>query len=214
MGCCGGKGCDEFFNEKVARRDAEQYRRKGLTGPGRRIVDFLRGRGIEGATVLEIGAGTGSLSLELLKAGGAHATGVELSPSYERHALELAREAGLEERVERRVLDFAEAPQGVAPADAVVLNRVVCCYPDYERLVGAAASRTERYLLLTFPKDVWWTRLGARAGNFVERLRRQSFRVFIHPPAAVLGVAEAHGLRRVAAHTGILWHFAALERVY
>jgi 2-polyprenyl-3-methyl-5-hydroxy-6-metoxy-1,4-benzoquinol methylase len=213
MSCCGAKGCDEFFNDKVARRDAGRYRKKGLTGPARRIVDHLRGRGIAGTTVLEVGAGVGSLSLELVKAGAASAAEIELSPAYEPYALELARDAGLEDRIERRTLDFAEAADEVAPAGVVVLNKVVCCYPDYERLVGAAAERAGQSLVLTFPRDAWWTRFGVAAANFVERLRRQSFRAYVHPPEAVLAVAEARGLRRIAEHTGLIWRFAALERV-
>jgi magnesium-protoporphyrin O-methyltransferase len=212
MSCCTAKGCNEFFNEKVARRDASRYRKKGLTGPARRIVDHLRGRGVAGTTVLEIGPGVGSLSLELVKAGAARATGIELSPAYEPYALELARDAGVEDRIERRTLDFAEAAGEVAPAGVVVLNKVVCCYPDYERLVGSAAERAVRTLVLTLPRDAWWTRLGVAAGNLVERLRRQSFRAYVHPPEAVLAVAEAKGLRRTVEHTGLIWRFAALER--
>jgi 2-polyprenyl-3-methyl-5-hydroxy-6-metoxy-1,4-benzoquinol methylase len=212
MGCCTGKGCNEFFNERVARHDAERYRKKGLTGPGRRIVDYLRGRGIAGSTVLEVGAGVGSLHLELLRAGAARATGIELSSAYEPYALDLAREAGVEARVERRVLDFAAAPEDAPSADAVVLNKVVCCYPDYERLVGAAAQHARRSLVLTFPRDAWWTRLGVAAANLVERLRRQSFRAYVHPPSAVIAAAEVQGLKRTVEHTGAVWLLVAFER--
>ena len=162
--------------------------------------------------MLEVGAGVGSLHLELLRAGAARATGIELSPAYEPYALELAWEAGVADRVERRVLDFAQAPDEVPQADAVVLNKVVCCYPDYEQLVGAAARKAGRSLLLTFPRDAWWTRAGLAVGNLVERLRRQSFRAYVHPPAGVIAAAEAQGLRRTTEHTGLVWQFAAFER--
>ena len=213
MNCCGGKGCDEFFSDTIARRDAGRYRRKGLSGPATRIVDYLRRRGaIDGATVLEVGAGIGALHLELLRSGAARATVIELSPAYEPYAHELARDAGVAGRVERHVLDFAEEAHAVAPADVVVLNKVVCCYPDYGRLVGAAAEHAGRWLVLTFPRDVWWTHLGVAAGNLVERVRRQTFRAYVHPPRAVLTVAESHGLRRAGVHIGLIWQFAALER--
>ena len=146
-GCCSGPACGEFFTERVAQRDARAYRRKGLTGPAARIRDVLRRRGLEGSTVLEVGGGVGALHLELLKAGAATATNVELSPAYEPYAAGLAREEGLEARVQRRLLDFAREAEGLAPADLVVLNKVVCCYPDYESLVGAAADRTRRLLV-------------------------------------------------------------------
>jgi hypothetical protein len=210
-GCCVPKGCGEFFTEKTALRDAHRYRRKGLTGPGRRMVDFLAGRAA-GATVLEVGGGVGAVQLELLKAGAGHAENVELSPAYERTAAELARDAGLEGRTQRRVMDFAERPAEVEPADLVVMNKVVCCYPDYEALVGAAAEHARRYLLLSFPRRTWWLRVGVRIANLYERLRRSSFRAYVHPPAAIVAAAEAHGLRPVLTHRSMVWQVAALER--
>jgi methyltransferase family protein len=212
MTCCSAKGCDEFFGERVARRDAARYRRRGIDGNVRRVVDFVCGHGIEGSTVLEVGGGVGAIQLELLQAGAARAENVELSPAYEPYAAELLLDAGLEGRVERRLLDFAVQAEEVQPADVVVLHKVVCCYPDYEALVGAAAAHAERQLLLTFPRDSWWMRLGISAANLIERLRRRTFRVFVHSPAAMIAVARSHGLEPTARHRGRLWEFCGLER--
>ena len=109
MNCCSAKGCDEFFTERVARRDADRYRRSGIDDSARRVVEFVRGHGIEGTSVLEVGGGVGAIQLELLRAGAARAENVELSAAYEPYAAELLQAAGLEERVERRLLDFAAA---------------------------------------------------------------------------------------------------------
>jgi magnesium-protoporphyrin O-methyltransferase len=196
----------------VAQRDARAYRRKGLTGPAARIRDLLRRHGLEGSTVLEVGGGVGALHLELLKAGAATATNVELSPAYEPYAAGLAREAGLEARVQRRLLDFAREAEGLAPADLVVLNKVVCCYPDYESLVGAAADRTRRLLVMSFPRDSWWTRTGISAVNLLQRLRRNPFRAYVHPPAEIVAAAGKHGLRPVLEERGPIWQLAAVER--
>jgi SAM-dependent methyltransferase len=211
-GCCSGPACGEFFTERVAQRDARAYRRKGLTGPAARIRDVLSRCGLEGSTVLEVGGGVGALHLELLQAGAATATNVELSPAYEPYAAGLAREAGLEARVQRRLLDFAREAEVLAPADLVVLNKVVCCYPDYESLVGAAADRTRRLLVMSFPRDSWWTRTGIGAVNLVQRLRRNPFRAYVHPPAEIVAVAGRHGLRPVLEERGRIWQLAAVER--
>jgi len=63
-----------------------------------------------------------------------------LTRAYE-EAGEPLRQVGLEDRVERRVTDFAEAGAEVEPADIVVLNRVICCYPDMPGLAGARPAR-------------------------------------------------------------------------
>jgi magnesium-protoporphyrin O-methyltransferase len=211
VGCC-AKGCDDFFTDRVARRDARRYRERGLDELSRRVVDTATRRGVGGRAVLEVGGGTGAVQLELLKAGAEHAVNVELSPAYEPYARALLAEAGLAGRVERRLLDFAEAAGEVAPADLVILNRVVCCYPDYETLVRAAADRTRGLMVLTFPRGSWWVRLGTRVLNVGLTLRRGTFRVFAHPPEGVIAAAEARGLRRVLSHRGALWQLVALER--
>lgn len=212
MNCCSAKGCDEFFSERVARRDAGRYRRAGIDDSARRVVDFVRGHGIEGSSVLEVGGGVGAIQLELLRAGAARAENVELSAAYEPYAAELLRAAGLQERVERRLLDFAEQGDEVQPADVVVLHKVVCCYPDYEALVGAAAVHAKRQLALTFPRESWWLKLGLGVVNLIERVRRKTFRVYVHSPAAMIAVARSHGLEPTVRHRGRLWEFCGLER--
>src|SRR3954471_10517988 len=129
-GCCHPRGCEQFFNPRFARRVAERYRARGLDKTARRMVDFLEARGLDGATALEIGGGVGEIQLELLKRGAAGTVNLELSGAYEHEAAQLIREAGVEGRVERRLHDIAADPVAVGPADVVVLNRVVCCYPD------------------------------------------------------------------------------------
>jgi magnesium-protoporphyrin O-methyltransferase len=56
---------------------------------------------------------------------------------------QLAEAAGLSDRVTRRLVDIAATPEAVEPADIVILHRVVCCYPDYERLLSAAAGHAD-----------------------------------------------------------------------
>lgn len=211
-GCCSRQGYDDFFTEKIAIRDARSYRRRGLDGNARRIVGFAVRRGVRGATVLDVGGGNGTLGLELLKAGAEHAVTVELSSSYDATAAQLAREAGYEERTERRVMDFAGAAGELPGADTVVMHRVVCCYPEGEALVEAAAGRAGRLLAFSFPRRTWWTRAGAVLVNAMLRLRRMEYRSFVHPPARLIAAAERKGLRLAYEHDGVLWRIAAFER--
>jgi hypothetical protein len=81
----------------------------------------------------------------------------------------------------------------------VVLHRVVCCYPDYERLLGAAAEHARRLLVFSYPPRNGVSRLVIAAQNLVFRLWRIEFRTFAHPPARMLAVLEERGLRRAYA---------------
>ena len=191
---------------------ATRYRKRGLDRTARRIVEFLESRGIEGATVLEIGGGVGEIQIELLKRGAARSMNLELSPAYDEEAKRLLREAELEDRAERRLLDIAVEPDGVKSADIVVLHRVVCCYPDYERLLGAAAERAGRLFVFSYPPRNVVSRLFISAENLVFRLLRREYRSFAHPPSAMLGLLGERGLRRTFARHTPIWQFAGLER--
>lgn len=211
-GCCNPRGCDRVFTGRFAARMASRYRKRGLDKTARRMVELLAARGIDGATVLEIGGGVGEIGVELLRRGAASATNLELSPGYETEASRLLAEAGLTARVQRRVLDIAADPERVDSADVVVLHRVVCCYPDYERLLGAAADRTRRQLAFSHPprNPIW--RTGFAGMNVFLRLRRSQFRVFTHPPAAMLDVLVRHGMKPSVVHRGASWHISAATR--
>ncbi len=210
--CCTPKGYRQIFSEKNAAGELRRYRRKGLDETSKRIFDFIRERGVEGKTLLEVGGGIGAIEIELLKAGMARAVNVELTPTYEAAAGELVVERGLSDRVDRRVTDFAEAGREIETADVVVMNRVVCCYADMPKLAGAAADRARGMLVMSFPNRRWWTRLGLTMANLGFRVIRMQFRVFLHPPALILATVEQRGFKTRLNQPGLLWQVVALER--
>jgi len=191
---------------------ATRYRKRGLDKAAQRMVEFLEERGIEGATVLEVGGGIGEIQIELLRRGAGRSVNLELSQAYDEDAAILLREAGLEEKAERRLHDIADDPDGVERADVVVLHRVVCCYPDYERLLGAAAEHARRLLVFSYPPRNSASRLAVRLQNLVFGALGKEFRTFAHPPAAMLAVLGERGLRPTFAHRGLVWRVAGLER--
>ena len=212
MTCCNAHGCDGFFTPRMAKRAAERYRKKGIDKTATRMLAFLEQQGIEGATVLEIGGGVGDLQIELLKRGAARTLNLELSPGYDEEATRLVHEAGVTGRAERRLHDIAADPGGVEPADVVVLNRVVCCYPDYERLLSAAADHAHRLLVFSYPPRNALSRLLLGAENLLFRLRGREFRTFAHPPARMLTAVEERGLACAYTHRPVVWQIAGFER--
>lgn len=210
--CCTPKGYRWIFSERNARFDARRYRRRGLDPTSRRIVEYLTARGVKGRTVLEVGGGVGAIQIELLKAGASRAVSIELTPTYEQVAAELLREAGLEDRVERQVMDFAEASEAVEKADVIVLNRVICCYPDMPKLVGAAADHAKEALVLSFPREAWWTGIGFGGGNFLLRLARREFHVFMHSSKRIIATCQQRGLKTTLDRSGLIWRVAAFSR--
>src|SRR5436190_1528801 len=200
-----------MFGQRSAERDARRYRTHGLRGSSREVVELAGDA--RNASVLDVGGGVGAIGLELLAGGAERATNVELSSGYEEAAAALAAERGVADRVERRVGDLVGGRADIARHDIVVMHRVVCCYPDADALVGAAADLAERLLVLTYPQERSSLRLGLVTVNCFLRLRRCGFRVYLHPVATILAAAERRGLRLEHRVThGLFWESAVLTR--
>ncbi len=212
-GCCDPRGCDKFFKAGFARRTARAYRRRGLDPAATWMVDFLADGGLDGATVLEIGGGVGDVGIELARRGATSVTTLELTSAYDEEAARLASEAGVGERMHRRIVDVAAASPGeVEQADVVVLHRVVCCYPDYPLLLGAAADLARTRLAFSHPPRNAVSRAVIAAQNAVQAVARREFRTFAHPPRAMLDVVERSGMSLVSRHRGRIWQAEALAR--
>jgi SAM-dependent methyltransferase len=210
-GCCDPTDYRRLFSRKSAARDARRFRRRGLTGTARALVE-LAGE-VSGATVLDVGGGIGAIELVLLAAGAERATNVEISGGYEEQATALLAERGLADRVDRRVADFVTEGAAVEPHDLVVLHRVVCCYPDVDALMTAAADHALTRLVLTYPQERLPIRLGLRVINLWLRVSGCGFRTYVHPVARILGAAEARGLRLERRERGgFVWESASLVR--
>jgi magnesium-protoporphyrin O-methyltransferase len=213
MDCCPEpRDYDEIFSRRFAGLVSRRYEKRGLTRAAQRMVDFLDSRGIEDATVLDIGGGVGELHVELLRRGARSATNLELSPNYDDEAMELVEHHGLSGRVTRRALDIARSPEAVAPADVVVLHRVVCCYADHEGLLTAAGEHAQSLLAFSHPTHHVVNRLLTAVENGWHRVRRREFRAWAHDPAAMVRVVEATGMRQVMRHRGPIWSAVGFDR--
>ncbi|HVH50648.1 MAG TPA: hypothetical protein VM690_00755, partial [Gaiellaceae bacterium] len=95
------------------------------------------------------------------------------------------------------------------PYDIVVMHRVVCCYPDVDALVGAAAERTRRLLLLTYPRERPVVRLALSTVNFFLRVSGSAFRVYVHPVERISAAATRHGLALERRERGRVWESVA-----
>jgi magnesium-protoporphyrin O-methyltransferase len=205
-------GHEEIFDRRFARSVAARYRRHGLTAAEQQIVRFLAGRGLKGATVLEIGGGVGEIQLELLRLGATHVTNVELVDSYEPEAAGLLHAEGLTPQATRLQLDFAVQADQVEPADMVVLHRVVCCYPDHQALLGAAADHAHQLLVFTHPPRNLASRLLVWIQNWAFRATGHTFSTHLHPPADKLAILTNQGLQPIYRHRGPIWQVVGLQR--
>jgi magnesium-protoporphyrin O-methyltransferase len=203
---------DALFDSRMANRDLEDYRRNGAEGGTRELICAIAERGIEGATLLDIGGGVGLIGQELLAAGASRLTDVDASRAYLDAARWLAEQRGTADRGEYHYGDFVTLAPAVAAADVVTLDRVVCCYAHWRALVDASVAKAQRLYGLVYPVDRWWIRVGATLGNAALRLMRQSFRFHVHPTRAIDARVRAAGFERSFERRGWIWQVVLYER--
>ena len=90
-------------------------------------------------------------------------------------------------------MSIAQVPDEVERADVALLHGSSAATPDYQRLLGAAASKTGRLLVFSHPPGDLVSRAVFSAENGMRRLKGETFRAFVHPPAAMRNVAVESG---------------------
>jgi SAM-dependent methyltransferase len=166
-------------------------------------------------TVLELGCGTGGLTLALLAQGASQATGLDLSPTSIGTAEERARAVGIDrERVTFSVGDASSAP--LTAHDWVVLDRVICCHPSPERLVGQAVSAALRRVAYSVPESRGLRGLVNRVVWFVEDawdvLLGRGCPTYVHDVRRIDRVLGRAGFAPVRERTVGMWRLAVFER--
>ncbi len=212
MDRCGCDGFSAIFDRRQAERDRERFARKGADPTTRSLLEMIRRRGVAGATVLDIGGGIGLIDRELLRAGAGHAVLVDGSPAYLEVARDEARRANLLDRLEIVGGDFTRLADSIDRADIVTLDRVICCYPGVDALVGLSAARAGRLYGIVLPRNRWLVRIGIAMENLRMVLTRNPYRAFEHPNARVDELVSAAGLRLVEETFTPIWRVALYER--
>ncbi len=208
--CC--QITDKTFGENDARNGLHQYRRRGPAAQTRELLKAVRSRGLHDATLLDIGGGIGAIHHELLEDAVSQATHVDTSSAYLHAAEDEATRRGHAPRVKFIQADFTDVAADVPQADIVTLDRVVCCYPDFRALLTAAAGRTRQVLALTYPREKWYIRMVIGLIDWLQALRHDPFRVFVHPVAQMDTVLAGAGLRRVNLKRLFFWEVALYVR--
>ncbi len=209
---CDADGFASIFDRRRAERDRDRYRRSGPDRTTRMLLELLAPYRSTGSTVLDIGGGIGIIDHELLRTGAGHAVLVDGSTASLEVARQEARRLNLLDRIEFVEGDFVRRAAAIDAADIVTLDRVVCCYPDAEGLVGLSAARVRTVYGLVLPRDRRLVRIAIRLENLWFRLRRKAYRAYVHPTARVDEIAAANGLHPGSERHTIFWRVVIYDR--
>jgi magnesium-protoporphyrin O-methyltransferase len=208
--CC--EITDNAFTEVEAKSQLRDYRRKGPPKQTKLLLDAIRSLNLKKADLIDIGGGIGTIHHELLKDVASQATHVDASSAYLKLAKEEVTRRGHTNRVHFVHADFTDVANELPPADIVTLDRVVCCYPDFRKLLKTAADHSRKALALTYPRETWYMRIGLKVINFFQGLRRDPFRVFLHPVSEMSSLLQREGFKQVSMQRLSVWEIALYQR--
>ena len=182
------------------------------------LLDAITETGVADRTILDVGCGIGDLAIEVVARGAASGTGFDLSAKAIDEARKLAIARGVGDRMRFEVGDGAKLD--LPAADIVVINRVVCCYPDTENLLERTLGAARSVFAMTAPVSTGpvgaYNRVLNRWWNVWYRLRRKKFagfRTFIHDLDRIDERIRAAGFRRVRhERRRIVWDLAVYAR--
>jgi ubiquinone/menaquinone biosynthesis C-methylase UbiE len=111
----------------------------GYLSPGGpdEVARVLDGIDLTGRSVLDIGCGSGGITLDLVRRHDAgHVVGIDVEQPVCAHAAERVRRAGLDDRIEIRLVDPGPLPFGDASFEIVFSKDSIVHIPDKEWLCG------------------------------------------------------------------------------
>ena len=193
MDCC--SGTDRFFSF-FAKSYAKRLEKKGFEKSQQVLFDELQKIGFENQSVLDIGCGTGFFHQKMIQSGASGATGIEISEKMIDHAKSLARKKGLEEKTSYAIGDFVEIHGQCGQHDVLVLDKVICCYPDSGTLIALSTEKCGKSYALSYPRDSWIPRFSFGVIRFVLTLARSGFKPQIYPVFWVRQQIEQAGFKR------------------
>ncbi len=193
------------FGQTRAEKDLAQYRAKGPGPTTRLLLAGLATAGPLHGGLLDIGSGVGVLPFELLERGVTSAVGVDLSSAHVAIAAQEASRRGRSESTRFLQGDFLDIAAQLPPADVVTLDRVVCCYPEYERFLEASLRHAGRIFAFSYPLDRWYVRTWVGLENCGRALARNPFRSFVHPVSAMEDVIRRERFKLLDRRSTRMW---------
>lgn len=205
MTCPQCEGIEAIFDEESIRKELLFYEKDGPEDTSQWLIDALKAEDVQGKRLLDIGGGIGAIQHELLEHGMAGAVHVDGSSAYVEGAKQAAEKRGLTEKIEWHHGDFVKIAKKLANAEVVTLDRVICCYDDMPALLQSSLELADNFYGLVYPRDTWYTQIGFRIINLVQRIFGHPFRVFVHSSEEVNQLIAKAGFTERFRRQNLVW---------
>jgi 2-polyprenyl-3-methyl-5-hydroxy-6-metoxy-1,4-benzoquinol methylase len=201
--CC---GADMFFDKKKATKEYRKYLKKGPTKATAKIIQQLEGQDLANKTLIDVGGGIGALQWWFLQQGGKHTTDIDASSGYLKQAQNHAATKGWHNNTNFVLGDCTEIYTELPDPDYITLDKVVCCYPNFEEILTVTCDKSQAYVALSYPMDGIIAQVIRNIGTLFFMLKRNPFRPFVHPVKEIRDIFAQKGYTRVAHNLAFPWH--------
>ena len=172
------------------------FRRKTFQRRTAIVRDLLAAHGVAGKRVLDLGSGSGEVSLVAARLG-ASVTGLDIVPEMVELARGEAKRAGLADRATFQVHDVVT--DAVPESDVTMMIGVIEYYSDLAPIMAKVAAATRELVVICDTRGPWWRRT-LRYG--LARLKH--FYLHYHSPDSVARLMQSNGFHeaaRIAGHS-------------
>lgn len=208
--CC---GADKLFNIDEAEKERRRYLKKGPKSSTALLINQMCRSVKINDRLLDIGGGIGILGRELKEYGIRSYTSVDASSGYQKIAAEwLATDPSQNWQSTFIQGDFIDESIQLPAFEHVTLDKVICCYPQMEDLLHAAARKCTGQLGLSFPPSGRLSRLFRSLLNFYLMIKGNPFRTFIHSEKEIHRILKGQGLERSFAGKSFPWKVEIWQR--
>ena len=187
----------DTFDDKYAQDQLKNYLRKGVKKSSKPMVQAIKALPVDGKSLLDIGGGIGVMGYELFPRGLAQATLVDMSSAFIRVFKEESVKRSLTDKTAVFEGDFLQYHDQIMKVDLVTLDKVICCYDNYQELVQHSVSKARSWYVYSIPRNVWWVNLVHGLEEWYKRLRKNKFRTYIHSEEAIQKIVEAAGFTKI-----------------
>jgi SAM-dependent methyltransferase len=208
--------CSDEAGSRIARHfDRRDYSdAPGLHETSASLLEQLTDVAVVRPAVLELGSGAGALAVALVEDGAQRVTGLDLSPVSVDAARKNAESSGV---ADRAVFETGDASvHALERHDWVVMDRVICCFGDMERLLGNALPAVGQRLALSVPESRgllgFANRVLWRMENLYDAMRGEGTPGFVHDIRRMHRLLTDAGLRLRSERSIGLWYTAVFER--
>ena len=213
MSCCQNNLYNSTFDRKRAQEELANYRANGPKENSLPLINMLKKLELKNASVLDIGSGVGAVILELFDQGISHATYNDFSTAYSEAFQEEVSNKAVDKQVEFHLGDFLEEHQKIEQADLVTLDKVICCYKNYEGLVSISAQKAKKWYAYSAPRDVWWVRFVYFLKQKIRWIENNPFRSYVHPIQKIENILSKNDFKKIRSTSNWEWETVVYEKV-